>query len=143
MTHWHNLFFWVGGLCQSCIFGIYLLIKAQRDVYLKSIFFNEAGISESGCASIFRQGKCLIWWTPWIDLFTVGCIQGVHKIRCFPSLKTEAETVSETSCFIKQLGDRRGQKKGQKFPALYRTRWGGGSLSPYRVFTSRSYSRAR
>jgi len=27
-------------------------------------------------------------------------VKGVHQITCYPSLKTEAEPTSETSCFI-------------------------------------------
>jgi len=39
--------------------------------FVTLLIFNEAGVSQAGCASFFKQGKQLIWWTPLIDLFSV------------------------------------------------------------------------
>ena len=57
-------------------------------------------VSETVSASVFREGKYLILWTPWIQLTENMSIQGVHQIRHFPCLKMEAQPASEISASL-------------------------------------------
>jgi hypothetical protein len=74
------------------------------------IFWMKRDLSESGCASVFRQKKApnLVepldraifgYRTQWPKLALSSCSTG---LGAFLGLVTEAERDSETSCFIKK-----------------------------------------
>lgn len=71
-------------------------------------------VLEAGCAFFFRQGKHLIWWTPYIELYSVtehnSYLRGLMD-RFLPCLKMETEAITKMSCFFKTSGNGRSPKK--------------------------------